>query len=331
MDCEVGMMPKKAFGFLLVALLCLTQTSCAPWLGKKKPMVPERRVLTEERTQALQEQVAALQEQVDNRQYKAAKHSAKALNADFPEIAAYELQDFIKAEMFLSQNKYVRSARLYQKVLEEYLDTPLKTPSVKRLYMIGSAYLGGKEKAFLWVIRIKGYEEGVKVMESVTQAEGLEDPNGLGLKAAVDVAKHYESRKLYEEAYLKWLEVSTVWQTGPMGKEALWSMAEDKRAAYNKNVPKERPLFDASNLKTAKTYYEKFKMMFPEDAEAKKVDAILAEVNEQMAHKEYTIAQYYRRTGHVQAANTYYDMVIVNWPDTDTAQQAREALNRTSK
>ncbi len=89
-------------------------------------------------------------------------------------------------------------------------------------------------------------------------------------------------------------------------------------------------MFDASSLKTAKTYYERYLMLFPDDPEESYVTTTIQEIDEQIAYKEYVVGQFYERTGQTQAANLYYDMVIESWPGSKAAQMARETLNQPS-
>lgn len=251
--------------------------------------------------------------------------------ASYPQIAQYELKDFLKAEAYLLKRKFSRAAKVYQKVVEDYPASELRKPTVQRLYDIGTMYVvDGRKKVLLWVFRISGNETGIKILDVVSEAEGLDDPNGLGLKSAMHVVDSYEKRLMYEDAYLKWLEISTVWEDGNLGKRALLGMADNKHASYNKNPLEKRPLFDASSLKTAKTYYEKYLMLFPDDPKESYVTTTMQEIDEQIAYKEYTIAQFYERTGQKQAASLYYDMVIESWPRSKAAQMARETLNQPS-
>jgi tetratricopeptide (TPR) repeat protein len=252
--------------------------------------------------------------------------------AQYPQIAQYELKDFIKAEKYMLRSKFARAAKVYQKILEDYPESELRMPTVQRLFKIGTMYVvDGRKRLLLGLFLVSGYETGIKVLEIVSEAEGLEDPNGLGLKSALIVVENYEKRQLYEDAYLKWLEISTVWEDGELGRQALLGMAESKRATYNRHAPEKRHLFDASGLKAANTYYERYLTLFPDDPKEQYITETMEEINEQIAYKEFSIAQFYDRTGQKQAANVYYDMIIQSWPQSKAAQMARETLNQPSK
>ncbi len=315
----------------LLAGVLVSQVSCASWSGKNKKPVPLRKSLNQTEADLLNKDVKVLQEQVDLRQKRAVRHTSRLMMANYPHIAQYELKDFLKAETYLLKGKFSRAAKVYQKVLENYSASELRMPTVKRLFNIGTMYLvDGKKKVLLGIFRISGYETGIKILEIVSEAEGLEDPNGVGLKGALYIVDNYEKRQAYEDAYLKWLEISIVWEDGELGRRALMGMADNKHASYNKNAPDRRHLFGASSLKAARTYYEKYLTLFPDDPKETYVTNTIDEIDEQLAYKEYSIAEFYGRTGQKQAANIYYEMVIESWPKSKAAQMARETLNQPS-
>jgi outer membrane protein assembly factor BamD (BamD/ComL family) len=97
-------------------------------------------------------------------------------------------------------------------------------------------------------------------------------------------------------------------------------MARCKHAAYK------GPKFDASNLISAKSYYENFKLRYPEDAKEIGVDKILKDIEEQSAYKEFNTAEYYRQTDNRQSANLYYQRVLDNWPGSTAAGMAKGAM-----
>lgn len=102
-------------------------------------------------------------------------------------------------------------------------------------------------------------------------------------------------------------------------------MARCKRAVYNKRKEGKRHLYDGSCLITAKTYYNKLELLYPEDAQKIGADEILKEIDEQLAYKQLSIAKYYQKTGNDQAADLYYGMVINDWPQTNAAEMAMQA------
>ena len=309
--------------------MLVSGASCAVFQSKEdKEVYRERRALSEDETEKLLTEAADLQGLVDAGKKGAANQCAAQMKQDFPDIMELDLALYIKGEMYLLKNKYLRAAKTFEDMIEEYPDTELKYTTQHRLFKIGNAYLAGKKKAILGIIIVPGYEDGIKILNNISDDIGLDNPEDLGLRSALAVAHNYEMRKEHEEAYLKWLEISLTWQRGELGKQALLGMARNKYATYTVHPVERQPLFDAANLKTAKSYYQKFMVTFPEDAKALDIEAIIWEIDQQMARKELSIGQFYQRTGQEQAANIYFDMVIATWPNTEAAQIARASIRQ---
>ncbi len=269
--------------------------------------------------------IAEARKLVNAGQTKAARKTFKKIKEDFPNIAGRDLDLFIKAELLLSQRKLTKAARNYDKLLTKFPQTRFREAALDRQFSIGTAYLGGRKKHFLGFIKISGYAEGIRIMEKVTDRAGINTT--MGTEAAVAVARNYEQRKKFHEAYLKWWEISLEWQTGLIGRDALLGMAQSKRAIYNKNPEHKRPFYDASCLRSAKSYYERFRLLYTEDAKALGVGKILKELTEQLAYKEYIIGQYYQKTKNKQSANLYFNEVVSDWPDSIAAGKARKMLD----
>jgi hypothetical protein len=214
-------------------------------------------------------------------------------------------------------------------LLTEHPDNDFRNQILEREFAIATAYIGGQKRQFLRVVKIKGHAYGVKIMEKITDRAGIDSQ--IGLKAALAVAEHYEKRKKFNQAYLKWWEISLQWQRGKTGRDALLGMARCKRAAYNLYPENKRPFYDTSNLSMAKSCYDKFKLLYPKDAEEMEVDRILTEIDEQLAESQLNIGKYYYKTDNIQSANLYFNMVISDWPTTKAAEIAKEMLTGVDK
>ena len=272
--------------------------------------------------------VAEAKKLVNTGQTRAARKAFAALKEDFPEIAGPDLDLFIKAELHYCRGRFSSALRNYEKLLKKHPESELRQAALDRQFAIATAYLAGQKRTLLGVFKIGGYAEGIRIMEKITDPDrsGFDTP--LGMKAAVATAKAYEQRREFNEAYLKWWEISLEWETGPIAKDALLAMARCKRAVYNRHPEHKRPLYDASNLRTARSNYQRYKLLYPEDAEEIGVDEIMEETNEQLALKQLTIGQYYETIGNEASARLYYEMVVSDWPGSKAAETAKEMLGR---
>ncbi len=262
--------------------------------------------------------VAEIKKLVDTGKCQAVRESFEQLKKDFPEIAGPDLEAFIKAELLFCEGEFTKAVRSYGKFLDEFPGSELYEAALGRQFAIGTAFLAGQKIPVLGVFKMRGYSHGKKIMERISDRAG-EVP--IGKKAALAIAKSHEKRGKFNEAYHQWSQVSSRWPTGRMGKDALLAMGRCKHAAYKG----ER--YDSSNLISAKSYYEDFKLRYSKDAEKFEIDKRLELINEQIAYKRFSTGEYYQKTGSEQPANLYYQMVVDNWPNSTAAKMARAAIS----
>jgi TolA-binding protein len=265
--------------------------------------------------------VAEIKKLVSMGQSEAVRNALVKLKKDFPEIAGADLDAFLKAEVLLSEGKFSKASRCYDKFLAEYPESELYEAALDRQFGIGTAFLTGQKRSVLGIFRMKGYATGEKIMEKISDRAGNAP---VGITAAVAIAESLEKRGKFEEAYHKWSEISSRWPSGKIGKDALLAMARCKHAAYK------GPKYDASNLISAKSYYENFILRYPDAASEIGIDKKPKQINEQLADKQLNIGKYYERTGNKEAANLYYQMVVDNWPESAAAKAARKAMIKDS-
>jgi outer membrane protein assembly factor BamD (BamD/ComL family) len=277
--------------------------------------------------------LARIQDLVDTGQCKDARKAFNGLKTDFPEFARPDSNDFnlfVDAEMMRCKGEYGKAARSYSKLLDQVTpENIFYEPALDRQFQVALAFLAGRKKSFLGFFKIRGYAEGVRIMDEINSRIGFEQP--LGEKAAVAVAECYQQRKKFAEAYYRWEEISEQCKSYTLRRDALLAMADCKLAQFKGHEFDNsdligRPLNPESFYSSARTLYEKFKDRYPDDADKFEIDRKLEEIDEQMALKQFNIGQYYQNTGNNLSANLYYAMVIRDWPETDTAKMARDMI-----
>jgi outer membrane protein assembly factor BamD (BamD/ComL family) len=261
--------------------------------------------------------VAEIKKLVNMGETKAVGQAINKLKKDFPEAVGPDLDAFMKAEILFCKGKFTKAVWSYDKFLTDFPTSKFYEAALDREFGIATAFLGGQKKRVLGVFKMSTYDEGIKIMEKISDRAG-DAP--IGIKAAVAVAQSYEKRKKFTEAYHKWSEISSRWPSGQIGKDALLNMARCKHAAYK------GPKYNGSDLISAKSYYENFKLRYPEYAKEIDADKILKQIDEQLAYKEFSIGKYYQKTANDQSANLYYQMVVDNWPGSAAADMAKAAM-----
>ena len=87
--------------------------------------------------------------------------------------------------------------------------------------------------------------------------------------------------------------------------------------------------FDDAALIEAEERFSRYLAQYPGSAEQEGVGLIVADIGETRAAKEFSIGEYYVRTGHGRAALFYYRSTMRHWPETIAALRAAERLQAT--
>jgi outer membrane protein assembly factor BamD (BamD/ComL family) len=308
---------------VLTACLCCGAAATETWRLAKDQ---QWQSVTANPQQEYLHAMAELNDLIRSGEAKDAREALKAIKEQYPQRVGPDLDQFVDAELDYWNDNYEKAVPEYDKLLKNFPGSEYAGTANAREYDMAKAYLNGRKKIVLWFIPMDGHAEGVKIMEKITDRTGLQDPNGVGLKAAIDVAEYHESVREYLDAYTKWAEIAAYWEKGPVAKRAIYRMAEDNFLAYDEHPPARRAFFDATPLITARKYYEKYAKLWPGEVDSLDIPDKLKQIDEKMAFKQYTIGQYYRRAGKKDAAGYYFDMTVKNWPKTEGADKAREAL-----
>jgi outer membrane protein assembly factor BamD (BamD/ComL family) len=265
--------------------------------------------------------VANIKQLINDGKTGKAKKAVEKLKKDFPNIAKPDFDAFMKAELLYADGKYQKAVEAYNKFLDKFPQSDFCDAALEREFAIATAYLSGQKIKVLGIFKISGFDTGEKIMDKISDRAGDEP---IAKRAALTAVEHYEKRDMFNDAYDKWSQISSRWPTGQIGKDALLGMARCKHALYK------GPQYNATNLISAKSYYESFQQRYPEEAKQLDIGEKILQINEQLAYKQFRIGCFYQRTGSLEAANLYYNMVVANWPESTAAKMAEEQISRES-
>jgi tetratricopeptide (TPR) repeat protein len=241
-----------------------------------------------------------------------------ALKAAHPEMAGPDFDIFVEAEVLFADGKWFKAVRKYNKMLDGWPESPLYETALERQFSLGIAFLNGHKREVLKVLKLSAFDDGDAVMRDIADRAG-DAP--IAKRALISLAQGYEKKGEFIEAYLVWLDISSRWSNSELGTTAVLEMAQDQHSAYK------GPNYDHTGLKSARTYYESYKLLpNREEVAASEVDEKLKTIDEQLAYKQYSIGEYYDRTGSSEGARLYYDEVIEKWPETSAAEMARARI-----
>ncbi|MHC4842888.1 MAG: tetratricopeptide repeat protein [Planctomycetota bacterium] len=266
--------------------------------------------------------VAGIKELINNSKTKQVRRAYDSLKKEFPQIQGPDLDAFIKAELLYAKRKFNKAVREYDNFLDKYPESELYQVALDRQFSIAQAYLAGQKRTVLKIFRIRGYAEGEKIMDKISDRAGIAP---LAKRANIAVAQSNEEREKYEDAYLRWSQVLSKWPTGQTGKNALLAMARCKYLAYN------GPRYDVSDLVSSRTYYQNFQSRYPEDAKELGIDARIKNIDELLAEKQFKIAQFYQKTGNADSADFYYKTILEQWPNTSAGKISEREIKDTNQ
>jgi outer membrane protein assembly factor BamD (BamD/ComL family) len=262
--------------------------------------------------------ISAFKDQIAAGKTDEARKSLEGLQKEFPELAGPEMAAFLAAEEQYAKRDWVKAVRQYDEFLDKYPTSWLTESALEREYSVAVAYLNGEKRRVLLILRLSAVEDGAKVMQKIADRTG-DAP--IARRSLVTLARSYEKQKMYMEAYETWVDVSSRWPTGETGQQALLEMGQDLHSSYK------GPAYDHKGLASAKSYYANYALRYPDDAKTRDMDGKQKLIDEQIAYKQFLIGRYYDRTDDDAAAETYYNQVLENWPDSNGAQRAQARLD----
>ena len=143
--------------------------------------------------------VAEIKKLVDAGKPDKVKKAVKQLKKDFPGVAGKDFDSFMEAEVLLAGGKLTKAVKQYDDFLDKYPISPLKDAALNRQFEVATEFLAGRKKTILMVFRVSAFDDGVKIMEKISDRTGTAD---IAKNALLTVAHSYEKRKQYNEAYL---------------------------------------------------------------------------------------------------------------------------------
>jgi outer membrane protein assembly factor BamD len=302
-------------GFILFVLLCPAVLAAAETWHLAGGQ--EWQKVSEESNSAFLMDVAQAKQFISTGDIGKAQKAFRKLKKDYPQIKGSDFDAFVKAEMLYGQRQYVKASQAYDRFTDQFPQSVFYQSALERQYQIATAFLDGQKIKAMKVIKIRAYDEGGEIMNKIADKAGDAPVAQNALKT---LAQSKAKRGHYEEAWRTWSDVSNRWPTGRTGQEALFGMARSLEQSYN------GPKFDSKGLESSKTYYGEYQKKYPAPADELEVAQKLDDIDEKLAEKELTIADYYARTGRYTAANLYYQRVLDDWPDIASAKLAEQKV-----
>jgi len=200
-----------------------------------------------------------------------------------------------------------------------YSSSDLFVPALHGQMDIACRFLQGAKRIVWGFIPAGAKTEGITILEKIDQRWPGSD---LAAAALMRKAAYYFDCRQFLEAQHAYQTVVDNYQKNACYERA---MLYNGRATHAQYIG---PRYDTNCLSEALIRYEQYCQNFPEQAENYKIKQTMQLIRIQQAGKDFSIADFYWRTGKKQAAREYWADICQKYPETDWAVKARKLLEK---
>lgn len=179
-------------------------------------------------------------------------------------------------------------------------------------------FKGRKQRIWGGLLWLSGTEEALEILASLADVRAPDTPvaeQALRIKADYHYAngEFTEAEKTYARLVREY----------PRSRHHKVAMLRCGQSALARFPGVE---FDEADLLESEVYLRDFYGRYPVEAAEHDVPQMLSRITESLAHKEFTVAQFYERTKHSGAAIYYYRWIAEKYPTTTWGAQAHNRL-----
>lgn len=225
----------------------------------------------------------------------------------------------LRADALAAQGEYYLALADYEIIIGLYPGTEYFQTALEREYDIAKLYIGGLRRKSWWLgLRILPADDiGIELLIRIQERL---PGSALGERASIAIGDYYfdiGNMDMASEAYDLFL------LNYPESRQREWAMLRQIQASLARY---KGPQFDPSGLTDAAQRLREYTRDYPAAAEKIGADALMVRINESLAEKKLTTAQWYERRGMERGAITMYRRVIQDYPQSAAAQEALTEL-----
>ncbi len=253
----------------------------------------------------------------DGSNRKAIKGAEKFIDA-FPGDEGGEEAMSLAGEAELNREHYWQSYQWYEQQVSQYPAGLLFERGLSRQAEIADAFLAGEKRIVWYIFRLGATEEGLEIHERV--ADRLPGSK-LAERSMMTVAEYLFVEKRWVEAEAAYTRYGELFGGRYRSEEAELKAAHSVYNSFRSVEHDDTPLVESEQR------YRAYMARYPKSAAGKEVSAILTEIEQTRARKDFEVAEFYARIGKDGPAVFYYREVIRQFPGTPWARQAAAALD----
>ena len=264
-------------------------------------------------------ELALVQLHVEEGRNHSAVRAAKRFLKRYPADPRGEQVMERAVQAYLNRGRYMLAYEWCEKLLAahpagEYFGRILRTE-----YRIADAFVAGRWQVIWGFVYLPARDDGQDIFGRIAEHA----PNSLLAEdALLQIADAHLADTDYAEAYEAYDEYLQLFPKSPRAKYAMYQAAQAVYVTF-RGIP-----YDVTPLVEADLRFRTFSRLYGPEARAVGVPELLDHIADLRAQKDYSIAQFYERVDHPDAARFYYNEVILRYGWTDWAPKAKAELKR---
>ncbi|MCX5681929.1 MAG: outer membrane protein assembly factor BamD, partial [Candidatus Omnitrophica bacterium] len=268
------------------------------------------------------EQLVYANEIYKQKDYKKALQEYEQLIQHYPKSREAPQAQVAIGQCYEDLDNNYRGLQEYQKVIEKYPFSDLAPEVVERQYKIGETLLQHPGKSQFIMTLTGGEYDVIDVFRTVIKNAPY------GQYAAVSQYKiglYLAEKKMYQEARDEFDKVindypSSEWVKAAKYQIAVVDAARSSGAQYEQAV-----------TKAATDEFKEFVKNYPDAQLSAKAKAEMDALNNKEAENNFVIAKFYEKNKKYEAAKMYYNIVVMDFPNSPLASKAVEQIKILEK
>jgi outer membrane protein assembly factor BamD (BamD/ComL family) len=262
--------------------------------------------------------------------YKAAAEKFRAAIDRGPHSAIEQDAMFMLAESYFYGDQYIKARDAYDGLVKEHTNTRYMDKVIEHEWAIAQFWEKYEQRHPDWPATPNAWDKtrpwfdtighAIKTYDSIR----LNDPTGPRADDAImATANIYFARGKYDDADYHYTLLRKEYPRSELQYEAhLLGLQAKMRKYQGEN-------YDGTPLEEAKVLVKNLNSQFGNrlsTEEKQRLVTVSAQLNQQIATRDYRMAGYYDRKKDYGAAKHYYAQVIQKYPDTDLSQKSRDRI-----
>jgi outer membrane protein assembly factor BamD len=225
---------------------------------------------------------------------------------------------YITGKLYEETDENWKAFEMYQRIVQEYPQSPLMQELLDRQFAIGVKFLEGERLRIKGIPTVPSPSKAIEIFEQVKKSAPFHE---YGEKSQFYIGLAYEKKKDYEKALEAFQDLLDEYPNTTFAADASFKMADVAYKMSQKNIDNE-PMLESAEQK-----YDEFIIAHPNDLTSiEKASDRKTEVLDTQAENLYKIGRFYETQRHIESATIYYELIVNEYPGTEWKARAEQRM-----